>query len=133
MDEEPADALALLAGILSRMQDVVGEGASYAMLHYGAVEEGKRLGARIGGDLPRLLGAIDALLGQRTEVARDAGDEVTLVVRGGRLLRGDRATRGLVLGLLEGALGGARGARYSGTASSAGGAVVLELRRAAPG
>lgn len=134
MRPPPDDAVRLIAGLLSHIRDVVGDGASYAMFHYGAVEEGKRLAERLGASGERAaFQHLDRVLGQETEVVADAGDAVTLRVRSPLLVGMDsRAADGVLLGLVEGVLSGARRARFKGSIlpRAPGEDVVLELRSA---
>lgn len=133
MPQGEDDAVRLIAGLLSHVREVVGDGASYAMFHYGAVEEGKRLGLGVeGGDLAGVLRHLDVVLGQSSEIVRDEGGVVTVRVTSPRLLgAGGRTMEGIMLGLLEGALTSARHHRYRGTVASHGPGepVVVELRR----
>jgi hypothetical protein len=110
------DAVQLVSGLLGHIRQIVGDGASYAMLHYGAVEEGKRFGSGYGPmDLPKVLQRIDAVLLHESEVAKDDVDVVTVRVRASPLLRtGHRSVQGIVVGLLEGALSASRQGRFKG-------------------
>jgi hypothetical protein len=127
------DAVQLVSGLLGHIRQIVGDGASYAMLHYGAVEEGKRLGAGYGAaDLPKLLERIDGILVQSTEIAKDDGGVVTVRVKDSQLVRtGHRSVQGIVMGLLEGALSASRQGRYKGTVVQTGtkDELTLELKR----
>lgn len=129
----PDDAVQLISGLLAHMRQIVGDGASYALLHYGAVEEGKRLGAGCApGDLGKVLERMDALLGQRSEVVKDDGASLTVRVHESALLRtGQRSMQGLVMGLLEGSLAASRHGRYKGQIVPSAGAdgLTIELRR----
>lgn len=134
MSDVPEDAVRLVSGILGHLKQIVGEGASYSMLHYGALEEGKRVGVAYGAiDLALLLGRFDAILAQRSEVEHDDGEAVRVRVHSSELLRsGHRAAQGIVVGLLEGALCASRNARYRASvlAPSAPGAITIEFTRA---
>ncbi|HVM45287.1 MAG TPA: hypothetical protein VM582_05075 [Candidatus Thermoplasmatota archaeon] len=133
MVEPPRDAVQLMTGLLAHMRQIVGDGACYAMLHYGATEEGKRLGAGVdAGALPGVLARLDGLLQQRTEVLKDEGDVVALRVHSSALLQGsERPVHGIILGLLEGALTASRAARYRGSVVAGDGELFVELRREA--
>src|SRR5438477_10540128 len=98
------DAVQLVSGLLAHIKQIVGDGASYAMLHYGALEEGKRLGAGYSAQaLAKMLGRFDALLVQQSEVVKDDGATVTVRVHSSALLKtGHRAVQGVVVGLVEG-------------------------------
>lgn len=133
MREASADTVQLIAGLLTHMKQIVGEGASYAMLHYGAMEEGKRFGAGYGpADLPRLMERIDGVLGHRSQLLKDEGNLVSVRVHASPLLlTGQRSVQGVILGLLEGALTASRQARYKGTILPAAekGELLLDLKR----
>lgn len=133
MREVPADTVQLIAGLLSHMKQIVGDGAAYAMLHYGAMEEGKRFGAaEAGKDLKNVLERIDTILMHKSEVVEESENLVTIRVHSSPLLTtGQRAMHGIVLGLVEGALTSTRKARFKGTVvqSAAPGEITLELRR----
>jgi hypothetical protein len=133
MREAPADTVQLIAGLLSHMKQIVGDGACYAMLHYGAMEEGKRFGAaETGEDLAGVLARIDAILQHKSEIVQETDGLVTIRVHSSPLLStGQRAMHGIVLGLVEGALTSTRKARYKGTVIQGGGPgeLLLELRR----
>lgn len=125
------DAVDLISGLLGHMRQIVGEGASYAMLHYGAVEEGKRLGAAYGAaDLAGALERLDAILLQKSEILADEAGRVTLRVQGSSFLAtGQRSVQGVVVGLLEGCLAASRQARFTGEILSGGPeGVTIELK-----
>lgn len=133
MHEAPPDAVQLIAGLISHMKQIVGDGACYAMLHYGALEEGKRYGlAHPSGELSDALARIDSILMHKSEILHDDGANVTIKIHSSSLLMtGQRAVQGVVLGLVEGALTSARKARYKGTLAtpSDAGDVLIELKR----
>jgi hypothetical protein len=133
MSETSADAVQLIAGLVTHMKQIVGDGACYAMLHYGAMEEGKRFGATTQDqDLGRILARIDQILGQRSEVIADSGAEVRIRIHSSPLAdTGQRALHGVILGLVEGSLTSTRRARYKGTVTpgSEKGELLLELKR----
>lgn len=99
-------AQALLAGVLQRMGDVLGPGAIYSLVHYAAVEEGRRLtsGPAASG-VEALVRRIAGHLGIDVRILGEKPGDVRL-----RLTPGpgfgleSRATTALVVGLLEGAL-----------------------------
>ncbi|MFA5861961.1 MAG: hypothetical protein WDA16_09745 [Candidatus Thermoplasmatota archaeon] len=133
MSGVPEDAVQLVSGLLGHIKQIVGDGASYAMLHYGAVEEGKRIGSAYNSqDLVQILGRIDSALAQQSEVIKDDGTTVTVRVHSSALLRtGHRSVQGIVVGLLEGALSASRHGRYKGTVVQPLGQdeLVAELKR----
>lgn len=133
MREASADTVQLIAGLLTHMKQIVGDGASYAMLHYGAMEEGKRFGGGFAAkDLPEVLGRIDAVLLQTSEIVEDGGDALRIRVHSSPLLStGQRSVQGVILGLLEGALSASRQGRYKGVVlqSAEKGELVVELKR----
>ena len=133
MSESSADAVQLIAGLVTHMKQIVGDGACYAMLHYGAMEEGKRFGASTPEqDLGRALARIDQILAHQSEVVSDTGGEVRIRIRGSSLAdTGQRALHGIILGLIEGALTSTRRARYKGIVSQGPekGELLLELRK----
>lgn len=128
---EPVDTVRLLSGIVSHMRQIVGDGACYAMLHYGAVEEGKRFGAACPqGNLPEILSHIDRAMGQHSEVVADTGSRVVVRVRSSALAEtGQRPIHGVILGLVEGGVTSARKARYKGSILPAkdGDELIIEL------
>ncbi len=100
-------ASALLGGVLHRMEEVLGPGAIYSLVHYVAVEEGRQL---VDGGAP---GAVDAvaqrvagLLGLKVRLDVDKGKGLVRArVNPAPHFRLDnRAGSALVVGLLEGAL-----------------------------
>lgn len=133
MTDRPDEAVKLISGILGHMRQIVGEGASYAMLHYGAVEEGKRIGSAYGpDDLPLVLTHLDAILRHRSDLLQDDGGTVTVRVDASSFLAtGPPAVEGVLVGLLEGCLGASRQARFRGqvVASASPGDVTIQLRR----
>ena len=133
MREASSDTVQLIAGLLTHMKQIVGDGASYAMLHYGAMEEGKRFGGGFGqADLPKVLARIDAVLYQTSEVVEDGGDSLRIRVHSSALLlTGQRSVQGVILGLLEGALSASRQGRYKGAVlqSAEKGELIVELKR----
>lgn len=133
MSEAPADAVQLIAGLITHMKQIVGDGACYAMLHYGAMEEGKRFGASVpDGELKGILQRIDAVMMHSSEVVQDDGSTVTIRVHSSAFLpTGQRALHGIILGLVEGALTSARNSRYKGNVVQPGapGEILLELRK----
>jgi hypothetical protein len=135
MSETSADAVQLIAGLVTHMKQIVGDGACYAMLHYGAMEEGKRFGAAAPEqDLGPILARIDHVLGHQSEVVSDSGAEVRIRIHSSPLAdTGQRALHGVILGLVEGSLISTRRARYKGsvTPGSAKGELFLDLKREA--
>lgn len=135
MSEPPPETVQLIAGLISHMKQIVGDGACYAMLHYGAMEEGKRLGAgNASGDFQVVLEKFDKLLQHHTELVKDDGATLVLRVHSSEFLAtGHRAVQGIILGLVEGALTATRNARYKGAIvqSTSQGEMILELTREA--
>lgn len=131
MVEASRDTVQLISGLLGHMRQIVGDGACYAMLHYGAMEEGKRFGAGTGpADLQKVLDRFDHLLLHKTEVLKDDGTNVTIRVHSSPLLENNqRAVHGIILGLVEGALTASRAGRYKGSVISGNGELLLELKR----
>lgn len=131
MVEASRDTVQLISGLIGHMRQIVGDGACYAMLHYGAMEEGKRFGAGAGpGDLPKVLERFDQLLLQKTEILKDDGPNVSLRIHSSALLEQNvRAMHGIVLGLVEGALTVSRAGRFKGSVVQGEGELVLELKR----
>src|SRR5688572_8450472 len=115
MVEASRDTVQLISGLVAHMRQIVGDGACYAMLHYGAMEEGKRFGSGTGAtDLPKVLDRFDQLLLHRTEILKDDGGAVTLRVHSSAFLgaNDNRALHGVILGLVEGALTASRAGRF---------------------
>ena len=133
MAEAHPDTVQLIGGLISHMKQIVGDGACYAMLHYGAMEEGKRFGAGAGpGDLKKVLDRLDSLLLHKSEILKDDGHSVMLRIHDSAFLAtGHRAIQGIILGLVEGALTVSRSSRYKGTivAGPQKSEVTLELTR----
>jgi hypothetical protein len=131
MAEASRDTVQLISGLISHMRQIVGEGACYAMLHYGAMEEGKRFGSGASAaDLPKVLERFDQLLLHKTEILKDEGAAVTLRVHSSAFLDTNlRAMHGIVLGLVEGALTASRAGRYKGSVVAGTGELLLELKR----
>jgi hypothetical protein len=130
------DAVQLVSGLLAHIKQIVGDGASYAMLHYGAVEEGKRLGQGYQpNELPKALSRLDAILAHKSEVVKDDGGSVTVRVHSSPLLKtGHRSVQGIVVGLMEGTLSASRHGRYKGVvveglAGSPQGEITIELKK----
>ena len=103
----PSDAGAVLGGVVSRMGDIMGPGAVYSLVHYGAIHEGERLGAllearsveagvRQVADLLQVQARLTASPGAHIRVHVAAADHLHLE---------DRGVQALLAGLLEGVLG----------------------------
>lgn len=128
------DATHLIESLVLDVCDILGESASYTMFHHGAVEEGRRLAKRHEGEgLEPVLQEVQDMLSRPCQVVRDDGD--TFVVRidspdFDHIER--RALQGVLAGLFEGAVGGARNKVYTGRIEpgSASGArfLTIELR-----
>ena len=133
MSETSADAVQLIAGLVTHMKQIVGDGACYAMLHYGAMEEGKRFGASAPDqDIGRALARIDKILSQTSEIVSDNGADVVVRIHSSPLVdTGQRAIHGVILGLVEGTFTATRRARYKGSvrAGSAPGEILIDLKR----
>lgn len=133
MVEASRDSVQLIAGLISHMRQIVGDGACYAMLHYGAMEEGKRFGSGMGAsDLPKVVERFDELLLHKTEILKDEGQLVTLRVHSSPFLDANqRAMHGVILGLVEGALTASRAGRYKGVVVAGDHELLIELKREA--
>lgn len=131
MVEASRDTVQLVTGLITHMKQIVGDGACYAMLHYGAMEEGKRFGAGMGpGDLAKVLDRFDQLLLHKTEILKDDGAGVTLRVHSSAFMDPNlRAMHGVILGLVEGALTASRAGRFKGSVVAGSGELLLELKR----
>jgi hypothetical protein len=126
---EPAKALAtptqVLAGVLQRMGDVLGPGATYSLVHYGAHEEGLALAAQDRPASPEdAVATVARILGLAATLARPEGRLVVHVKPAPNVSLSSRGTAALVVGLLEGMLtaatGGAVQARGEPAADAAG-------------
>jgi len=115
-DADTGGSGSLLEGLLDRISELMGDGASMAAFRFAAFEEGRRIGAGYRpDDLGRLLERLDAVLGHRTKVVSDERRLVRLRIHGSNMLSSDRTiVQGIALGVLEGALLASRGSRYSG-------------------
>lgn len=133
MSEATQDTVQLISGLITHMKQIVGDGACYAMLHYGAMEEGKRFGSAYAeNDVPHALERIDSILMQKSEVVTDDGAVVTIRITASPLLQtGQRAVQGIILGLMEGALTATRKARYKGAVLQSGtpNELLIELKK----
>lgn len=131
MVEVSRDTVQLISGLVAHMRQIVGDGACYAMLHYGALEEGKRFGTGSSADdLASVLERFDLLLQHQTEIIKDDGANVTLRVHSSALLSDNqRAFHGVILGLVEGALTASRAGRFKGSVVVGDGELVLDLKR----
>lgn len=131
MVEASRDTVQLISGLIGHMRQIVGDGACYAMLHYGAMEEGKRFGAGASAtELSTVLSRLDELLLQRSEILKDDGSTVTIRVHSSAFLDSNqRAMQGVILGLVEGALTASRSGRYKGTVLNGNGELLVELKR----
>ena len=121
-----------LAGVLQRMGDVLGPGAIYSLVHYGAYEEGVALAAQ---DRPRtaqdavdtvarILGFDARLSGGQALVVEFAPQEHIAFASGGIVA--------LLVGLLEGMLTAALGSKVQANPNPAitrSGALRIELKR----
>lgn len=125
----PPSATQAVAGVLQRMGEVLGPGAIYSLVHYGAYEEGLALAAqRRPADAEQAVRTVADLLGLearllpvregRMRVQVHAAPQVSLESRG---------TAALVVGLLEGMLTAARGGRVQATEPGPAKDGVLEI------
>lgn len=114
--EEGGLGAPLLEGLLNRISELMGDGASLAAFRFAAFEEGRRIaGGYRGDDLRTLLERLDAVLGHRTRLLEETPALVRLRVAGSPMLASDRPiVQGIALGVLEGALLVNRGRRYTG-------------------
>lgn len=122
-----------LAGVLQRMGDVLGPGAIYSLVHYGAYEEGVALAAQ---DRPRTAqDAVDAVARILGFEARLSGGGQALVVEFAPQEHIAFASGGIVallVGLLEGMLTAALGSKVQANPNPAitrSGALRIELKR----
>ncbi len=108
----------VLGGVLQRMGEVLGPGAIYSLVHYGALEEGTRLGAQhTPEDSAAVVQLIAEFLGIEARITTDQGNRMSVLVKGGpRFSMEDRVSVALVVGLLEGALSTARRRKMQVTA-----------------
>jgi len=93
-----------LAGVLQRMGDVLGPGAIYSLVHYGAYEEGVALATQ---DRPQTAkDAVEAVARIMSLDARLSGDQPLLVEFAHQpdIAFTSRGTVALLVGLLEGML-----------------------------
>lgn len=131
MVEDSRDPVQLIAGLILHMRQIVGDGACYAMLHYGAMEEGKRFASGTGAsDLPKLVDRFDQLLLHKTEILKDEGGLVTLRIHSSPFADANqRAMHGVILGLVEGALTASRACRYKGIVAAREDELLIELKK----
>ena len=114
--EVQADPVVLFGGILARMGEIMGTGAVYSLVHFGAVAEGRRLGLELGSKTPQECSAFAAALLHISMSAESRQARLTVKVQpGGALDTRDRAVAAMIVGLLEGLLGSATRQRYKVT------------------
>lgn len=126
----------LVRGLLAHVQGIIGEGAAYAMLHYGAVEEGKKLaagrpGVAAGDDPESLRGVVDeigAMIGQPIKLVEGTRTRAQFEVSRSSLFASSGGLiEGVLLGVIEGALWGLHGKRFTGQIIDEDSADVLSL------
>lgn len=101
-----------MAGVLQRMGEVLGPGAIYSLVHYGAYEEGLALAAQDRpADAEQAVRAVAALLGLEASVAEREGRLRVQVRPAPQVSLESRGTVALLVGLLEGMLTAAHGSR----------------------
>ncbi len=111
-DESP---VGLVDSLFDRVRDIVGDAAGHAMFHYAAYQEGERIGSqRRPEDIRDVLDHLDRMLGQRSDLVDAGPDPVVLDVHSRIADSSNPVLEGVVLGMLEGALGSMHGARYEG-------------------
>jgi hypothetical protein len=113
--EAPASPAQAMAGVLQRMGEVLGPGAIYSLVHYGALEEGLALGAQDRpADAEQAVRAVGSLLGLEAHVAGRDGGRLRVRLRSApQISLESRGTVALAVGLLEGMLTAARGSRVN--------------------
>lgn len=103
---DSAQAGDVLEGVLQRMGDVLGPGAIYSLVHFGATEEGLQIGSRAGtGGADAAVALVAAALGIEARIEANKAGSLQVVLKPGRRFDVDnRASVALLGGLLEGAL-----------------------------
>src|ERR1051326_6005201 len=93
----------LFGDLLDRFTEIVGAAASEATFHYASLQEGMRLGTGFGPrDLAPAPGRVAAVVGQRSRVAEEGADRISIAVSGSSLLAsGNPVRQAVVRGLLE--------------------------------
>jgi hypothetical protein len=105
-----------LGGVLQRMGDVLGPGAIYSLVHYGALEEGLLLAAASPGAGTDSAQLVAGLLGVEVKVESDKDKLVRLRIKQApHFSLENRASVALVVGLLEGAFTTARRRKMQAT------------------
>jgi hypothetical protein len=127
MEQEKALATPcqVMAGVLQRMGDVLGPGATYSLVHYGAQEEGLALAAQDRPASPEdAVATLARILGLAATLERPEGRMVVHVKPAPNVSLSSHGMAALVVGLLEGLLtaatGGAVHARGEPAAGAAG-------------
>lgn len=114
--EAAAELVRVLQGVLTGVQGVVGEGASQALLRYGAFEEGKRLATKRGQpQLDGMMMHVDRLFGQTSTAERLREGTVRVELYGSPVVGAENPLIDtILLGLYEGLLNGLFQARFKG-------------------
>lgn len=111
----PVDPAEVFTGVLHRMGDIMGPGAIYSLVHYGALEEGLRLGTRFTPREPReAIQAVAGLLRLRARVETDHGARIRVLVEPASHVDFQKSgVIALLVGLLEGVLTSAMRKKYA--------------------
>lgn len=105
-EARPSDALGVLEAVLVRLTEVMGPGALLALMRYGSQAEGARLAeARRAAAVPETLARVGEVIGVRVESHEVPGGVSVRVRAPTGLDLSNAGVKGLVAGLLEGALG----------------------------
>lgn len=119
----------VMSGFLGHLQSVIGEGASHALIRYGAFEEGKRIATTAGGNMDDARQAFDLLFRQETSISAESEDTYEVRVRGSGWVRENPSALDVfAVGLLEGLLQTVVRRRFKGeliTRSLGGNAVMV--------
>ena len=108
-----ASGLVLLEAVLCRFTDIVGEGASYATLHFAAMAEGTALGSQFESSDEALQAGLRFLSIEGKVTS--SGESFSIAVQAAPLLlHGHPVLDGVTLGLLEGALKAVEKVPYDG-------------------
>jgi hypothetical protein len=119
----PSSSAQAMAGVLQRMGEVLGPGAIYSLVHYGAVQEGLALAAQDRpADAEQAVRTVAELIGLEAHVVPGPGRLRVRVKPAPQISLDSRGTVALAVGLLEGMLTAARGAKVQATAEPAPGA-----------
>jgi hypothetical protein len=116
----PPSAAQAMAGVLQRMGEVLGPGAIYSLVHYGAYEEGLALGGQDRpADAEQAVQTVAAILGLEASIVAGAGGLRVQIKPAPHVSLESRGTMALAVGLLEGLLTAARGSKVQAAADPA--------------